>query len=95
MAQVELLFKNGKIVTAGKIIDGFVAVDKERIVAVGEGDTAGVRAPLGRPPGGGRGRGAPGGGAAEVPGGNPSRASRGLPGFPAAGGRGGKICHAQ
>ena len=39
MAQVELLFKNGKIVTAGKIIDGFVAVDKE-IVAVGEGDTA-------------------------------------------------------
>src|SRR5437667_9445307 len=40
MAQVELLFKNGKIVTAGKIIDGFVAVDKERIVAVGEGDTA-------------------------------------------------------
>ena len=40
MAQVELLFKNGKIVTAGKIIDGFVAVDKEKIVAVGEGDTA-------------------------------------------------------
>ena len=40
MAQVELLFRNGKIATAGKIIDGFVAVDKEKIVAVGEGDTA-------------------------------------------------------
>ena len=40
MAQVEVLFTNGKIVTAGKIIDGFVAVDKEKIVAVGEGDTA-------------------------------------------------------
>src|SRR5881275_1124356 len=40
MAQVEVLFTNGKIVTAGKIIEGFVAVDKEKIVAVGEGDTA-------------------------------------------------------
>src|SRR5438093_12656681 len=40
MAQVEVLFTNGKIVTAGKIIEGCVAVDKEKIVAVGEGDTA-------------------------------------------------------
>ena len=40
MAQVEVLFRNGKIVTSGKIIDGFVAVDKEKIVAVGEGDAA-------------------------------------------------------
>ena len=40
MAQVEVLLKNGKIVTAGKIINGFVAVDKEKIVAVGEGETA-------------------------------------------------------
>ncbi len=40
MAQVELLLNNGKIVTAGKIIHGFVAVDKEKIVAVGERETA-------------------------------------------------------
>src|SRR5213592_382117 len=40
MAQVEVLFTDGKIVTAGKIIEGFVAVDKEKIVAVGEGDRA-------------------------------------------------------
>lgn len=40
MAQVEVLFKNGKIVTQGRIIDGFVAVDKERIAAVGEGSVA-------------------------------------------------------
>src|ERR1043166_2477151 len=38
MARVELLLKNGKVVTGGKIIEGFVAVDNEKIVAVGEGD---------------------------------------------------------
>src|SRR5439155_11336549 len=40
MAQVEVLFTNGKIVTAGKIVEGFVSVDKEKIVAVCEGDAA-------------------------------------------------------
>ncbi|OGQ64051.1 MAG: hypothetical protein A2W73_04730 [Deltaproteobacteria bacterium RIFCSPLOWO2_12_55_13] len=40
MERVEVLLKNGKVVTQGKIIDGFVAVDKGKIVAVGEGDIA-------------------------------------------------------
>jgi dihydroorotase-like cyclic amidohydrolase len=40
MKQVDVLFKNGKIVTQGKIIEGFVAVDGEKIVAVGEGEVA-------------------------------------------------------
>lgn len=40
MKEVEVLFKNGKIVTQGKIIDGFVAVDGEKIVAVGQGEVA-------------------------------------------------------
>jgi len=40
MAEVNLLLKNGKIVVSGKIVDGFVAVDKGKIVAVGEGDAA-------------------------------------------------------
>ncbi len=39
MAQADVLFKNGKIVTQGKVIDGFVALDGEKIVAVGQGDT--------------------------------------------------------
>ena len=40
MAQVEVLLKNGKIVTRGKVVDGFVAVEGEKIVAVGQGNTA-------------------------------------------------------
>jgi dihydroorotase-like cyclic amidohydrolase len=40
MGEAEILFKNGKVVTQGKIIDGFVAVDQGRILAVGEGDEA-------------------------------------------------------
>ncbi len=40
MAQIELLLKNGKVVTQGKIVEGFVAVDGEKIVAVGEGEMA-------------------------------------------------------
>ena len=30
MKQVEVLFKNGKIVAQGKVIEGFVAVDGKR-----------------------------------------------------------------
>ncbi len=37
MAQVDFLLKNGKVVTQGKIVDGFVAVDGEKIVGVGRG----------------------------------------------------------
>ena len=33
--EVDVLLKNGKIVTQGKIVDGFVAVQGEKIVAVG------------------------------------------------------------
>src|ERR1041384_2761461 len=40
MNQVDVLLKNGKIVTQGKVIDGFVAVDGEKVVAVGQGDHA-------------------------------------------------------
>ena len=40
MAQVEVLIKNGKIVTQGKVIEGFVALDGEKIVAVGQGELA-------------------------------------------------------
>ncbi len=40
MAQVEVLFKNGRIVTQGKVIEGFVAVDGEKIVAVGQAELA-------------------------------------------------------
>ena len=40
MPQVDVLLKNGKIVTQGKIVEGFVAVNKEKIVAVGEGEVA-------------------------------------------------------
>jgi len=40
MAEVDVLLKNGKIVTQGKIVDGFVAVKEEKIVAVGHEDTA-------------------------------------------------------
>jgi dihydropyrimidinase len=40
MEEIDLLLKNGKIVSGGKIVFGFVAVDKGRIVAVGEGDIA-------------------------------------------------------
>jgi len=38
--EVDVLLKNGKIVTQGKIVDGFVAVKDEKIVAVGHDDTA-------------------------------------------------------
>ncbi|MBI4489533.1 MAG: amidohydrolase family protein [Deltaproteobacteria bacterium] len=38
MGPVEVLFNNGKIVTQGKVIDGFVAVDRGKIVGVGEGE---------------------------------------------------------
>ncbi|HYT53952.1 MAG TPA: amidohydrolase family protein [Verrucomicrobiae bacterium] len=40
MNQVDVLLKNGKIVTQGKVIEGFVAVDGEKIVTVGQGDHA-------------------------------------------------------
>jgi dihydroorotase-like cyclic amidohydrolase len=40
MNQVDVIFNNGKIVTQGKVIEGFVAVDSEKIVAVGQGDHA-------------------------------------------------------
>ena len=40
MAEAEILFKNGKVVTQGRIIDGFVAVDEGKILAVGEGRDA-------------------------------------------------------
>jgi len=40
MAEADILFKNGKVVTQGKTIDGFVAVDKGKMLAVGEGDDA-------------------------------------------------------
>ena len=40
MNQVDVIFNNGKIVTQGKVIEGFVAVDGEKIVAVGQGDHA-------------------------------------------------------
>src|ERR1043166_9426127 len=40
MNQVDVIFNNGKIVTQGKIIEGFVAVDGEKIVAVGQGEVA-------------------------------------------------------
>src|SRR3989338_2681655 len=40
MAQVEVLFENGKIVTQGKVIEGFVAVNGEKIAAVGQGGIA-------------------------------------------------------
>ncbi|MBI4528670.1 MAG: amidohydrolase family protein [Deltaproteobacteria bacterium] len=40
MPQVDVLLKNGKIVTQGKIVEGFVAVSKEKVVAVGEGEIA-------------------------------------------------------
>ena len=40
MNPVDVILKNGKIVTQGKVIDGFVAVDGEKIAAVGQGDHA-------------------------------------------------------
>ncbi|HEY1266068.1 MAG TPA: amidohydrolase family protein [Candidatus Binatia bacterium] len=38
--EVDVLLKSGKIVTQGKIVDGFVAVQGEKIVAVGNDDIA-------------------------------------------------------
>ena len=40
MEQVEILFKNGRVATQGKVVDGFVAVDQGKIAAVGEGEAA-------------------------------------------------------
>ena len=40
MEQVEILFKNGRVVSQGRVANGFVAVDQGKIVAVGEGDAA-------------------------------------------------------
>ncbi len=40
MGQVEILFKNGRVVSQGRVANGFVAVDQGKIVAVGEGDAA-------------------------------------------------------
>ena len=38
MAQVDLLLRNGKIVTQGKVVEGFVAVEGEKIPDLNDGD---------------------------------------------------------